>query len=121
MYNTRYKLIFLFRVLVVECVSLGLADLLDHHLLCGLRPNSLRHLLGIQGNAVVASADSSVFPINLYQNLFVFAVVLLGSGNQRGLDTLEDDLLVDVLIAVDRVNDPQQFAGVHRFSLSPLG
>jgi hypothetical protein len=45
--------------------------------------------------------------------------VFFGRGDQGRLDALEDDFLVDVLFAVDRVNDPQQFAGVHRFSLSP--
>ena len=47
-----------------------------------------------------------------------FAVVLLGGRDQGGLDAFEDDFLVDVLVAVDRVDDPQHFVGVHG-NLSP--
>ena len=54
-------------------------------------------------------------------DVFFFAVVLFGGGDQRRFDALEDDLLVDVLVAVDRVNDPQQFAGIHRLSLPRVG
>ena len=43
-----------------------------------------------------------------------FAVVLLGGGDQRRFDALEDDLLVDILIAVDRVDDPQNLVRIHK-------
>jgi hypothetical protein len=47
--------------------------------------------------------------------------VFLGGRDEGGLDALEDDLLVDVLLAVDRVDNSQQFAWVHRNSLSLSG
>ena len=46
-------------------------------------------------------------------DLLLFAVLLLGGGDQRRLDGQEDDLLVDVLVTMDRVDDSQQFIGVH--------
>ena len=43
-------------VLVVQGVALGLADLLDHHLLGGLGADALDDLRGIHRHAVVGAA-----------------------------------------------------------------
>ena len=64
-------------------------------------------------------ADRPVLAIDDDLDVFLFAVVFFGGGDQRRFDALEDDLLGDVLVAVDRVNDPEQFAGIHRWSLPP--
>ena len=39
--------------------------------------------------------------------------MLLGGRDERRLDAFEDDFLVDVLVAVDRIDDPQHFVGIH--------
>ena len=65
----------------------------------------------------VPRIEPSVRSISTTTSVF-FAVVLLGGGNQRRFDALEDDFLVDILIAVDRIDDPKQFVGVHSISLS---
>ena len=67
----------------------------------------------------MAAADGAVGAVDLDDDLRLFSVVFLGGGDQRRLDPLEDDLFVDILIAVDRVDDAKQFVGVHSISLSP--
>ena len=49
-----------FLVFGVEGVALGLADLLDHHLLGGLGADALGHFLRRQGDAVVRAGDRPV-------------------------------------------------------------
>ena len=54
------------------------------------------------------------FSRSIRTTMFVFfAVVLLGGRDQGRFDALEDDFLVDVLVAVDRVDDAQQFIWIH--------
>jgi hypothetical protein len=46
--------------------------------------------------------------------------VLLGGGNKRRFDTLEDDLFVDIFVAMYRVDYTQDFIRIHRLSLSQV-
>ena len=121
------QLAFQFVVFLEQRISLGLADLLDHHLLGRLRADPLGHLFRREGLAVVQSGNCPVFAIDRYRDILLFAVVLLGGRYQGRFDALEDDFLVDVLVAMDRVDNPQQFGRVHSISLStkpettPLG
>ncbi len=113
-----HQLFHLVQVFQVQRVSLGLADFLDHHLLGGLGTDSLRHLGGVQRHTVMRSQDRAILAVNLDFDFLVFAVVFLGGRDQRRFDPLEDDFLVDVFVPVDRVNDPQHFARIHRSYLS---
>ncbi len=61
--------------------------------------------------------DGSGLTIDLDLHVGFFAEVLLGRGDILRFDALEDDLLVDILVAVDCVHNPEQFAGIHRLSL----
>jgi len=61
----------------------------------------------------VGPGNRAVLAVDMDHDVFVFAEVLLGGGDQRRFDALEDDFFIDVFVAVDRVNDPQHFAGVH--------
>jgi hypothetical protein len=45
--------------------------------------------------------------------------LFFGGGDQRGFDSLEDDLLVDVLIAMDGIDDPQNLVRIHKCFLHP--
>ena len=49
-----------FVVFVVQGVALGLADLLDHHLLGGLCADAFGHFRGIHRHAVVGAANRTV-------------------------------------------------------------
>ena len=69
------------------------------------RADPLGHFGGVHRHAVVGAADRAVGAIDLNDDLRLFAVVLLGGRDQGRLDAVEDDLLVDILIAVDRVDD----------------
>ena len=73
---------------------------------------------GSIGTPLWRAADRAVGAVDLDDDFGFFAVVLLGGGDQRRLDALEDDLFVDILIAMDRVDDAKQFVGVHSLSLS---
>ena len=66
------------------------------------------------------AGDRSTLAIDLDLDIGFFAKVLLGRGNIRRFDALEDDFFVNILIAVDRVHYPEQFAGIHRLSLPRL-
>ena len=57
--------------------------------------------------------DGAAGAIDLDNDVRLLPVVLLSGGNQRRFDPLEDNLFVDILVAMDRVNDSQQFVGVH--------
>ena len=114
LHDTGNQLVLQVHVFLVQGIPFRLADLLDHHLLGRLRPDSLGHLFRSQRHPVVSPADHTTLAVDEDFDLLLFAVVLLGGGDQRSFDTLEDDLFVDILVAVDRIHDPQQFAGVHQ-------
>ncbi len=100
-------------VLVIERVAFGFADLLDDDLLSGLSADAADRFFLVEQFAVVRGRDGAVLPIDRDGDLFVLAVVLLGGGDQRGLNRLENDLFVDVLFAMDRVDDSQKFLSIH--------
>ena len=106
-------------VLVEEVIALGLADLLDHHLLGRLRADPLVQFVGRHGDAVVRARYQSCARVDLDLDVLFLAVVLFSRGNDRRFDALEDDFLIDILIAVDCIHDAEQFAGIHRFAVSP--
>ena len=108
-------------VFVVQGVALGLADLLDHHLLGGLGADAADGFFGVERlrRCSVAEIEPSSRSILTTMSGF-FAVVLLGGRDERRLDRLEDDFLVDVLVAMDRVDDSQHFVGIHGKPLSAV-
>ena len=101
-------------ILVVQGVPFGFADLLDHHLLGGLCANAADGFFRIQGDAVVGSADRAVFAVDVNDDVFFLAILFFGGGDERGFDSFEDDLLVDVLIAMDCIDDPQNLVWIHK-------
>ena len=109
-----------FLVFVVQGVAFRLADFLDHHLLGGLGADPLGHFGGVHGHAVVGAVDGAVGAVDRDDDVRLFSVVFLGGRDQRRLDPLEDDLFVDIFIAVDRVDDAKQLVGVHSILLSPV-
>ena len=61
--------------------------------------------------AVVRAGDVARLAVDGDDDVVLFAVVLLGRRDERRLDRLKDDFLVDVLVAVERVDDAEDFAG----------
>ncbi len=116
--DTGHELVAQFVVLFVERVALRLANPLDHDLLGGLSADPLCHFGRIHGGPVARPGDRTIGAVDLDNDLLIFAEVLLRRRDQGRLDSLEDDFFIDVFVAVDRVNDPQHFARVHRVSLS---
>jgi hypothetical protein len=39
--------------------------------------------------------------------------MLLGGRDERSLDAFEDDILIDVFVSVNRIDDSQDFLGIH--------
>ena len=100
----------LLEVFVVQGVAFGFANLLDDDLLGGLGDDAAHRLLGIEGDAVVRAGDRAVVPVDLQDDFLIFAILLFGGGDEGGFDRLKDDFLLDILIAVDRIHDSQDFA-----------
>ena len=96
-----------FVVLVVKRIALRLADFLDHHLFSGLRADSPDGLFRVQWSAVMRAADRTVFAVDVNDDVLVFTVLLLGRRHQGRLDGPEYDFLFHILIAMDRIHDPQ--------------
>ncbi len=113
------ELILLLHVFVEERVAFRLADLLNHDLLGGLGGDPLGDLLRRQGDAVVDAGDGPILAIDGDHDVLFFAIVTFGGGHQGRFHGLEESLLVDVLLAVDRIDDPQDFARIHHRSISP--
>ena len=105
-------------VFVVERVALGLANLLDHHLLGGLGADAADGFFRVERLAFERAGDRAVFAVDLDFDVGFFAVVLLGGRDEGGFDAFEDDFLVDILVAVNRVDDSQHFVWIHG-NLSP--
>jgi hypothetical protein len=57
--------------------------------------------------------NRAVFAVDLYNNIGFLAVVFLCGRYERSLDPLENDFLVDVLVTMDRIDDSQNFLGIH--------
>ena len=108
-------------VLVVQLVPLRLADLLDHHLLGGLGGDAAQQfaqLVLVELFSLDGGGDVAVLAVDLDVDLGLFAVVLLGGGDDGLLDGAEDQFLRDALVSVHAVDDAKDFGAVHRFRLA---
>ena len=110
-------------VLVEDAVALGLADLLDHHLLGGLGGDAAEHFRVDRLFALLGD-DFAVGPVDVHDDdrlVFIFAGDAggsLGGQLQRRFDAFEDHVFGDIAIAVHHVHEPKQFVPVHRHNLS---
>ena len=93
--------------LVEEAVPLGLADLLDDHLL-GRLGGDPAELGGVHLDAVLGRVDRPGVAVDVDLDLGRVGVVLAGRRGERRLDPIEQDILGDILVAVDAVDDPDQ-------------
>ena len=102
-------------VIVEYDVTLRLAYLLDHHLLCRLRCDTSQ-LTWTYIPVVLAGKDLARLTIYLHIHFFGRVSLARGAGKCL-LNPLEHYLLVNVLVTVDAVHQTQQFR-VHRLNLS---
>jgi hypothetical protein len=114
LHDPRDELTLFLVVFVVQRVAFGLADLLNDDLLGGLSDDSAQRLAFVERGAVVRAGDRTVGAIDTDDDLLVLAVLLIGRGNQRRHDGLEHDLFFNVLVAMNRIDDSQQFARIHK-------
>ena len=106
-------------VFVMQSVALRLANFLNHHLFGGLSADPADGFFRIDGGAVMSTADRTVLAVDVDDDFFFFAVLLLCSRYQGRFNTLEDDFFVDILVAMDRVDDSQYFVWIHSRCLLP--
>ena len=92
---------------VEEAVALGLADLLDDHLLGCLRRDSPQ-LRGIHLDPVLGGVDGTGLAIDVNLDIGSFRIVLAGRSRERRLNSVEQDILGDILVSVNTVHDPDQ-------------
>src|SRR5207237_4316635 len=98
------QLALLGRVLVVNGVRLGLADLLDHHLLGGLGGDAAE---GLRVDLLVAllGGDVAGGPVDVDVDALLDGEVPLGGELDGGLDPAEDDVAGDLLLLVHHVDE----------------
>ena len=109
-------------VLDVQRVPLGLAKLLDHHLFGGLRRNAAEDGAEVIRSNIDARTLYCRFarhPVDMHLDLRLLTIVPAGRRQDRLLDPFEYDTLVDILVAVDRVNQPEKFGSVHYIGVPP--
>ena len=63
---------------------------------------------GIHLDPVLGGVDGTGLAIDVNLDLAGFRIVLAGRGRQRRLDPVEQDILGDILVAVNTVHDPDQ-------------
>ena len=103
----------LFLKLVVDRIPLCFADLLDDDLFGRLGTDPPRQFGRVDLHTVTAAMDAPVGTIDRDLHIGGFAVLPRQSGDEGRLDRLKDDLLVDVLVAVNRIDDAEDFFWLH--------
>ena len=93
--------------LVEEAVALGLADLLDDHLL-GRLGGDPAQLGRIHLDAVLGGIDRAGIGIDADLDLGRLGIMFAGRGGEGRLDPFEKNILGDILIAVDTIDDADQ-------------
>ena len=100
-------------IFVVQGIAFGFANLLDDDLLGGLGDDAAQRFLGIELDAVVRAGDRAADAVDADDDILIFAVLFFGGRDQRSFDRLEHDFFIDVLIAMDRIDDAQDFGWIH--------
>jgi hypothetical protein len=93
--------------LIKKTIAFGLANLLNDHLLGGLCRDPAE-VGGGDGLAVGGRRGLSRLAIDRDQDLFGFGIMFLGGRGQRRFDPFEQNVLGDVLVAMDAIDDPDQ-------------
>ena len=112
-HDTRDHQADLFLELVVDRIPLRFADLLDDDLLGRLGTDPPRQFGRVDLHTVTAAMDAPVGTIDRDLHIGGFAVLPRQSGDEGRLDRLKDDLLVDVFVAVNRIDDAEDFFWLH--------
>src|SRR5262249_38237455 len=92
---------------IEEAVTLRLADLLDNDLLGGLGGDPAE-IGWSDRRAVRGGRRLAGVAVDPDLDLFSVGIVLLRGRGQRRFDPLEQDLLGDILVAVDAIDDTDQ-------------
>jgi hypothetical protein len=76
-------------------------------------PEDFAQKVGVDRRALFEQRRISARTVDLNLERNLFAVVFLCRRQDRLFDPLEHDLLVDILVAMDRIDDAQHFITVH--------
>nr|AUN35879.1 hypothetical protein [uncultured bacterium] len=103
-------------------VAFGLANLLNHHLLGGLGGDASQQVADLfRFEVVLVDFDRrfAAFAIDIDEHFALFAEVLPRSREYGLFDPLEHDVLINILVAMDGINDSQEFRAVHNLPFEP--
>jgi hypothetical protein len=67
----------------------------------------------VEFGLAMPAGDLSGNAIDQELDIGFFAKMFASSGDQRRLDRTKHDFFVDILVAMQRVNDSQNFTGIH--------
>src|SRR5262249_20294149 len=96
-----------------ERIAFSFADFLDDDLLGGLRSDAAANFGLVHWLRVVRARDFARFTIDDDDNIRQLTVVLLCSRDERRFDGLEDDLLVNALLSMERIDDAEHVSRIH--------
>src|SRR5262249_50814785 len=105
------------RIFIEDGAALGLANLLDHHLLGGLSGDAAE-LRRVDDLFAAAGFDLARLAVDGHDHARLFAVLLLGGELDRGFEPFADDLARDVLVVVHLRAKPQNVGALHHCSSS---
>ena len=106
----------------IDRITLGFSNLLDHHLLGGLCRDATQQItqdFRFQILAIQFDRWFTRLAINVGNDFVFFAEMLARGRKDRLFDSLEHDFLVDVLVPVDCINNPENLRTVHVFPFDP--
>ncbi len=106
-------------VFSMQCLTFCLTDLLNHDLLGRLRTDPPDRFLRIEQFTVADASDLAGLAVDVDDNIPFFPVVPLGRRHERCFDAFENNFLFDILITMDRVDDPHYFGWIHCVFYSP--
>ena len=93
--------------LIKETVALGFANLLDDHLLGGLGRDP-PEFGRVHLDPVLGCINGAGIPIDVNLDIGRIRIMLPRRRGQRRLNPIEQDILGDILVAVNAVHDPDQ-------------
>ena len=110
-----------FLVFDIQRIPLGFTELLDHHLFGRLSGDAAKDRPQIIGRNLYPGTMHGRFaggPVDMDLDLRFLTVVPTCGREDRLFDSFKDNTLVNVLVAVDRVDQSEKFGAVHHCSFS---
>ena len=110
--DTTHHLIDLLLKLFDQGIPFGFPNFLDDHLFCGLSTNPT-NFIQVKSRPVDLTRECTVFSTDRDRNFRFFAVLTSYSRSVRSLYRLKHDLRIDVLFAIQSIDNTKNFVWIH--------